>query len=166
MFRLRKEARDWFKDLRDREKSFKIDFDSYYFCFLAGIAFPRKRTADDAADLVDHFPANYGPRGKLLVALFLTAELKALGLAFNEKKAVHSAISRFVDPNAPHHMSEEGIREFNKYAHGGYEVLLEWFEDRPRSIDTFLRLFKTKLDEHLGSSYVTDLAISEDGTPL
>ena len=63
-----------------------------------------------------------------------------------EKKSVHAAISHLVQPEAANHLSDDGVREFNKYAHGGYEVLLEWFDDRPRSLESFLRTFKLKID--------------------
>ena len=68
----------------------------------------------------------------------------------SEKKAVHAAISRLVDPEATNHLSDDGVREFNKYGHGGYEVLLDWFDDRPRSLETFLRAFKKKVDDIQG----------------
>ncbi|MGW7314625.1 hypothetical protein [Streptomyces sp. NPDC054865] len=147
-FRLRRDARDWFKDLRDDE-SFKIDFDVFYFCFIAGISLTRKLpvTNEHTAELVPNFPGRYGERGKLLVALFLARELDYLGLTMDEKKEVHSSIAKLVDPGAPHSLSDEGVKHFNQYAHGGFDVLLDWFSgDRPRTLETFLRIFKQKLD--------------------
>jgi hypothetical protein len=83
----------------------------------------------------------------LLVSLFLSRELQFLGITMAEKRTIHSAIARLVNPDAPNYLSDEGVREFNKYCHGGYEVLLEWFEYRPQSLETFLRTFKRRLDE-------------------
>ena len=147
-FRLRLDARQWFKDLRD-QKVFKTDFDAFYFCFVSGITMKRKESIpqDETAELVAYFPDRYGSRGKLLVGLFLKTELELLGVSMNERREVHSTIARLVTPEAPNHLSDEGVREFNKYAHGGYEQLLEWFEDRPRSLETFLRSFKRKIDK-------------------
>ncbi|EST26975.1 hypothetical protein [Streptomyces roseochromogenus] len=150
-FRLRKDARNWFKDLRE-DDSFKIDFDIFYFCFIAGISKSRKLhiTNEHAPELVASFPGRYTDRGKLLVALFLAKELEILGVTMNEKKVVHSSIAKLVDPTAPHNLSDEGVKHFNQYAHGGYDVLLEWFSgDRPRSLETFLRIFKQNLDTTL-----------------
>jgi hypothetical protein len=145
-FRIRENARDWFKDLR--AKSFKTDFDSFYFCFIAGITAKRKQSVplDDTAELVSYFPDRYSGRGKLLVALFLTRELEQLGVTMSEKHAVHSAIAKLVSPETPNFLSDDGVREFNRYAYGGYEVLLDWYDDRPRSLETFLRTFKRKVD--------------------
>jgi hypothetical protein len=151
-FRVRNDAKVWFKDLLE-EKSFKMDFDAFYFCFMAGItAGPARKQAanlEDTAELVDHFPDRYRSRGRLLVALFLTRELEALGVIMTEKPSVHAVVARLVSPDSPNYLSDEGVKEFNKYAHGGYEVLLDWFDDRPRTLDSFLRTFKRKVDAAL-----------------
>ncbi|MGB8946490.1 MAG: hypothetical protein WCD21_40590 [Streptomyces sp.] len=153
-FRLRRDAQKWFRDLR-ADDSFKIEFDAFYFCFIAGIAEKRKQqaTSEAASDLVTNFPGRYAERQKLLVALFLSRELELLGVTMDEKQDVHASIADLVDPNAPNDLSDEGVRQFNQYAHGGFEVLRHWFPgDRPRSLDTFLRIFKQKLDEALATS--------------
>jgi hypothetical protein len=150
-FRIREDARTWFRDLRETEKSFKIDFDSFYFCFMAGIAAKRKQsTAIEAtAELIAYFPEKYSPRGRLLVTLFLARELEFLGVTMDEKRDVHATIAKLVNPDAPNHLSDDGVREFNKYAHGGFDVLLDWFDDRPRTLDSFVRGFKLRIDTEL-----------------
>jgi hypothetical protein len=156
-FRLRKEALTWFKDLFDRNE-FKINFDAFYFCFMAGIAEGRKATAtaEEAPELVDYFPEGYNHhRAKTMVALFLTKELEQLGVKMEEKRSVHSAIAALVSPETLTHLSDDGMREFNKYAHGGFEVLSEWFDDRPRSLETFLRAFKRQLDGRMNAEGLT-----------
>lgn len=145
-FRIREDARAWFKDLR--QGSFATDFDSFYFCFTAGIASRQKSDASSnvTAELVDYFPDRYKERGKLLVALFLRREIESMGVSTDEKEAVHSVISKLVRPESPNYLSDEGLREFNRYANGGFDVLLDWFDDRPRTLATFLRQFKAKVD--------------------
>jgi hypothetical protein len=146
-FAIRKDARDWFRDIRN---DLDLDFDAFYFCFIAGVSTKPGRKKDalaaETATLVENFPGPYQSRGRLLVALFLSRELDYLGVSMTEKKPVHAAISRLVRPEAPNYLSDEGVKEFNKYAHGGYELLLEWFDDRPRSLETFLRTFQRKVD--------------------
>ena len=146
-FRLRLDARQWFKDLRE-QRVFKTDFDAFYFCFIAGVTTKRKEDVplDETAELVVYFPDRYSSRGKLLVGLFLKSELEVLGVSMDERPEVHSAIAHLVTPDAPNFLSDEGVREFNKYAHGGYDQLIEWFEDRPRSLETFLRAYKRRID--------------------
>lgn len=148
-FRIRDDARQWFREVRD--KGFSTDFDTYYFCFMAGIATGRKETKPTASttEFIDYFPDRYKSRGKLLVALFLSQELKEMGVEMNEKKAVHSTISPLIKPDSPNYLSEEGIKLFNGYAHGGFDTLLDWFDDKPRSLETFLRAYKKKIDNAL-----------------
>ena len=146
-FRLRLDARQWFKDLRD-QGVFKIEFDAFYFCFIAGVIARRKESvpSEETAELVAYFPDRYRSRGKLLVGLFLKSELELLGVSMDERLEVHSTIAQLVTPEAQNYLSDEGVREFNRYAHGGYDQLIEWFEDRPRSLETFLRAFKRRID--------------------
>ena len=37
--------------------------------------------------------------------------------------------------------SNEGIKRMNQYAHGGFDVLCEQMDERPRSIETFVRKY-------------------------
>jgi len=153
-FRIRSETRDWFREFRGGGKPFKTDFDAFYFCFIAGIASGNKNTAvavSDTDELVAYFPDRYASRGRLLVALFLTRELQELGVTMAERNAVHTNIARLVDPGAPNYLSDDGVREFNRWSWGGFDVLLSQFDDRPRSLDSFLRAFKRIIDAQLGS---------------
>jgi hypothetical protein len=156
-FRLREDATRWFKELHDR-KEFKILFDDYYFCFVAGIAAGRKQPKipqDETTELIDYFPEAYSGSSLTLIALFLKSELDQLGLTMGDaaqKRRVHEEIAKLVDYSTPSKLSTRGLNEFNSYAHGGFEVLTEWFDDRPRTLETFLRLFKRKLDEQMAST--------------
>lgn len=147
-FRLRKDARKWFKDL---EKGFNSDaplFEMFYFCLVAGLASRKKADvpAADTAELVNYFPGEFKAKGRTIVAWFLARELHALGIQMNERRALHTSIAQFVDPLSPSNLSEAGVKEMNRYSFGGFEALSEWFEDPPRAIETFLPLFKAKVD--------------------
>ncbi len=155
-FRIRKDARDWFRDIKGDFTALPgtppaPDFDAFYFCFIAGITKMQKRdiATSETAELVENFPGPYKSRGRILVGLFLSKELEYLGVTLEEKKTVHAEISRLVNPEVPSYLSDEGVREFNKYAHGGYDVLLDWFDDRPRALETFLRSFRKKIEDEL-----------------
>jgi hypothetical protein len=153
-FRIREDALAWFKVLYDR-KEFRINFDAFYFCLVAGIVVRRKLSLpqDETPELVNYFPEHYnGARAQTLIALFLKTELDELGVAMgeaSEKRDVHAAIAKLVDYSSPSKLSAPGVEQFNQYAHGGFEVLTEWFYDKPRSLETFLRAFKLKVDSAL-----------------
>jgi len=146
-FRVNKDAQEkFFKHLYD-QKAFRIGFDAFYFCFIAGITTRKKEklSNDETDELVAYFPDKYSSRGKLLLGLFLKTELELLGVSIDERKQVHTSIASLVNPEG-NFLSNDGVDEFNKYAHGGYEQLVEWFEEPPRSLETFLRSFKWKID--------------------
>lgn len=151
-FRLRKDTREWFKYLKkSRDQGFDLDFDMYYLCLMAGLATGRKEEVPQAetTDLVNEFPGNYRSRGRIIIALFLTREIKAMGIKMSEKRMLHSTIRGLVDPLSSSHLSDAGMKELNKYAFGGFEVLTEWFQERPRVIEAFLPLYKKYLDSVL-----------------
>lgn len=155
VFRLRKESKPWFKDIINKN-ALQMDFDVYYFCLMAGLATKTKRDlpTSETSELVETFPGRYRDRSKIIIALFLVRELDSLGVTLNDKKSAHNQISRLVRPDSPNHLSDEGMRELNRYAAGGYEALLTWFEDKPRNLDTFLRSFSKKI-----ASSVTPITI-------
>ena len=144
-FRLSKDAREWFRDIKD---GFNLDFDIYYLCLMAGLATGKKESVPttQAPELVDYFPADYRSKGRVLVALFLSKELEALGISMLERDQVYRQIALMVDPLTPSGLSHTGMEEMNRYSYGGFYVLAnEWFENRPRIMEVFLPLYRIKL---------------------
>ena len=152
-FRLRKDARDWFKGISEH---LTLDFDMFYFCLMAGLATGNKAfpPSNEATDLAQDFPGEYRSRGRLVVALLLTRELKRLGIKFEERATLHKEIAKLIDPLSSTHLSTPGMDEINHYSFGGFDVLTDWFDDRPRHLETFLPQFR----EHLKN------AINEEST--
>ena len=154
-FFIRKEARHWFRDVKNEFSALPgarnaPDFDAFYFCFIAGITMNRKESLpqEETAQLVPGFPEAYKSRGSLLVSLFLCRELKSRGVDLTERQRVRDVLSELVQPQAQNLLSDDGVREFNKYSFGGYDVLLDWFDHhRPTSLETFLRTFKRRIEE-------------------
>ncbi|MCY4127854.1 MAG: hypothetical protein OXG15_01300 [Gammaproteobacteria bacterium] len=104
-------------------------------------------SAGQTRQLVNYFPGVYDGRGSLLVALFLSRVLESRGIDSVERQNVRKVVSDLVHPQSENFLSDEGVREFNEYAFGGFEVLQEWFDTRPTSLDVFLRTFKRRIDE-------------------
>jgi hypothetical protein len=147
-FRLRSDACEWFKDIKQGLGSAPM-FDMYYFCLLPGLATTTLVNVPDAetSELIDSFPGDYAAHGRLITALFLSRELKRQGVELNERTAVNTCIRRLVDPNSASRLSADGLKTLNQYAHGGYEVLSspEWFNERPRTLQNFLPLWHRHL---------------------
>ena len=151
-FRMSDDAKSWFKGLR-----FELDFDGYSLCLMIGLAARRKQdVASSRKDLVDYFPGRYRDTGRLIVALFLGPELEALGISMGDRKDVHAAITRYLDHLAPNHLSADGTKEMNRYAAGGFDVLSEYVEDRPRDPGTFFIRYKRLIDRILAPLEITD----------
>ncbi len=153
MFRLRNDARAWFMHVHDfraqrRSAPLPLRFDVYYTCLMAGLATGKKLAVkpDEATDIVDNFPDSYRPKGRIIIALFLSRELKELAISPSNRTKLHATTAHLVDPHSPSRLSAEGFKQMNRYAHGGFDVLSdEWFEDKPRIIETFLPRYKSKL---------------------
>jgi hypothetical protein len=151
-FRILKDARPWFKDLYSKEEGLVIDFEVYYFCLMAGLASGKKRsdlTTTETTELVQHFPGRYKERGKIIVSLFLARYLAGLGVTLTDKKTAHNQISKLISPTSPNYLSDDGMKELNKYAAAGYDEIIGWFEDRPRTLESFLRTFALKIDSQV-----------------
>ena len=153
-FRILKDARPWFKDLYSKEEGLVIDFEIYYFCLMAGLATGKKRsdlTTTETTELVQHFPGRYKERGKIIVSLFLARYLASLGVTLIDKKTAHNQISKLISPTSPNYLSDDGMKELNKYAAAGYDEIIGWFEDRPRTLESFLRTFALKINTQVQS---------------
>jgi hypothetical protein len=137
-FRLRRDSRKWFQDIAG---DFEVDFDMYYLCLVAGLAAGGRRAevkTSDTTELVDTFPGSYREKGRVIIALFLATEIERMGISQDDREAVHKQIRELVDPRTPSQLSEDGMKLMNQISYGVFDVLTEQFDDRPRSIESFL----------------------------
>lgn len=155
-FILRKDAREWFEPLQGSLVApagvpQAWYFDAFYFCFIAGIVSGRKApelpAGDDRIAVVEQFPGPYKTRGRLLVSVFLAHELMQLGVEMDDKQMVREAVARLVDPHSPNYLTADGVQELSKYAAGGFDALMEWFDYKPLVLHNFLQMFKQFVDE-------------------
>lgn len=138
MFRLLHDAERWFRYIRP---SFDYDFDVYYFCLIAGLTDGYLRSdipSSQTKDLVDNFPGKYREKGRLIIGFFLSRHLKKMGVSFDERDALNATINPLINPDSPSRLSDEGIRYFNHYSYGGFEVLTNHFLEEPRNAEVFL----------------------------
>lgn len=145
-FKLRRDAKDWFRDL---DRDLDLDWDMYYFCLLAGLAVNKKasKTNDDSTlTIYDRFPKEYKDKSELLLGLFTSVELKARGIDEDNKKQTHEEISSLIEPKSVTGLSSEGLNLMNRYADFGFDTLREWFEDRPRTLEAFLPKFRANIE--------------------
>jgi len=136
-FQLRQATRDWFRHIED---DFDLAFDMYYFCLIAGLVEGERTTVDSdkTSELVSRFPGDYQEKSRYIVALYLSQELRSLGVDFSDRETLHDQISYLIDSMKPSRLSSEGMRRMNQYSYGGLAVLKEWFDEKPRSLEEFL----------------------------
>ena len=143
-FELRQDARKWFKAFdKDIGQRNIILFDLYYYCLIPGFVTKRRNIeihSDDVDEITRDFPGTFRSRGELLVGLLINTELSRMGIDLNERTSVYSKISELVVTSPPY-LSHEGIKRMNQYAHGGFDVLCERMDERPRSMETFVRKY-------------------------
>ncbi len=137
-FRMRNDARTWFSQINDFEQ-FRVDFDQYYLCLMAGFASGRSTEGGASTEMVEAFVEEYKPASRFLIGLLVIAELKKGGIDVSERTAVRALFKRLVDPQSPNSLTDEGMRRMNAYASGGYDYLSEQRETKPYSGEEFLR---------------------------
>ncbi len=162
MFRLRDDATKWFADLAFGDK-IGLKFEIFYFTLMAGYAAVRPVPFEGSAatDLIAYFPGEYVQRRHLLVAGLINAELVARGIRVTERPGVQRVVADVVTPfsNNGAGLSDYGVKRMNEYASGGFEVLRERM-DKPRSVETFLRLYPRMIAEIEADRAETDARLS------
>jgi hypothetical protein len=145
-FRASNDARRWFQHIRP---GLDLDFDVYYMCVMAGLATGKAKDlpASEADELVDYFPGEYAKRGRLLVMLLLSILLERHGVSLSQRATVHQTIRDFIDPLSQSKLSDTGVREMNKFAFAGFDVIAEWFSEPPHVAAAFLPRYAEKLQE-------------------
>lgn len=138
-FRLSKKANQWFKYIQ-KGNGFEIDFDSYYFCLIAGLTKgqPLSFTNAETTDVIQQFPKEYQPNRYLIIALFLNVELKRLGISLEERTTLNKKLTELINPISATGLSDDGMKALNSYAFRGFHELQTHFPEPPRSLDGFL----------------------------
>lgn len=145
-FRLRNDAKLWFGQIANFEH-FKVDFDQYYLCLMAGFASGRASEGGASTEMTDRFPEEYKPAASFLIGLLVVAELKKNHVDVSEKTAVRALFKRLVDPQSPNQLTDFGGKRMNAYASGGYDYLAEQRDYKPHSGEAFLREYAQLLNE-------------------
>ena len=139
-FRLRKDAEKWFREIAENPP-FKVKWDIYYLCLMAGFAAGRSSESTAATDLTERFVEEYRPAKHFIIGLLVIAELKFTGVNRADKAQVRELFKKLVQPNGTNDLTDFGMRRMNAYASGGYEYLAENREQRPFYVEEFLQSY-------------------------
>ena len=139
-FRLRKDAEKWFREIAD-DPPFKVKWDVYYLCLMAGFASGRSSESTAATDLTERYVEEYRPARHFLIGLLVIAELKLTGVNRADKAQVRELFKKLVQPNGTNDLTDFGMRRMNAYASGGWEYLAENRDQRPFYVEEFLQSY-------------------------
>lgn len=139
-FRLRKDAEKWFREIADAPP-FKVKWDVYYLCLMAGFASGRSSESTAATDLTERYVEEYRPARHFLIGLLVLAELKLTGVNRSDRAQVRELFKKLVQPNGTNDLTDLGMKRMNAYASGGYEYLAENRDQRPFYVEEFLQSY-------------------------
>jgi hypothetical protein len=148
-FRLRKDAEKWFREISD-DPPFKVKWDIYYLCLMAGFASNRSSEVTAATDLTERFVEEYRPARHFLLGLLVTAELKLAGVNRADKAQVRELFKKLIHPNGTNDLTDFGMRRMNAYASGGWEYLAEMRDQRPYHVEEFMQSYPALLARAIG----------------
>lgn len=148
-FQFSQDADNWFANVREKDP-FRLKFDRYYICLMLGLASGRKG-GPPGPDFVDYFVDQYKPTHRLISGLLTVAELKNQGIEMDDKPGVRKMIAELFDTSTTTGLSDEGLRNLNRYASGGFTYLAEICQ-KPHHADAFLVEYLSLLKSAADSS--------------
>ena len=153
-FRMRPEVDDWFKNIF-KQGPIQTKFDLYYLCLMMGLATGQSEKAASGQDFVDYFVAEYKPVQRLILGLFIMAEIARLGLEVSDREDVRKLINGYLDPTNPAHLKEDGFAKLNDYANAGFNVIVkEQGDNRPHHVEVFVQWYAQALSNKVkGNPY-------------
>ncbi len=145
-FRMRQEVEDWFKHISKKEP-LATKFDLYYLCLMMGLATSRCDPFQGSTEFVDNFVADYKPVQRLIIGLLMIAEMSLNGIDLKDTIKTQELINVYIDPTQSSHLREMGFGRLNGYANGGFNVILETLEEKPRQVESFLQWYSQTLSQ-------------------
>ena len=107
-FRMRPEVDEWFKHIF-KQGPIQTKFDLYYFCLMMGLASGRSEKGQNSVEFVQNFVGDYRPVQRLILGVFIVAEMSRLGLELNDRTEVQALINKNLDSTDSAHLSPSGF---------------------------------------------------------
>lgn len=126
-FELSNGAKRYYKAIQDTSISgkFKLEFDFYYLCCVLGMVKGRFPELEDGTEVTRTFPVEYQNQHYHIIGLLIDAEIRRTGLDVSNRTNLEKFMLKLVSMDNPTHLSDEGEKYLNRYAEGGYQIILE-----------------------------------------
>lgn len=149
-FRLREDTDEFFRHLRN-QAPFQSKWDVYHLCAMLGLFGQRSSDPNDegiaAPVFVQYVIDDYKPVELILVSLLLLAQMARVGYRVEDRTEIQRLLSQLINPRAQA-LGPEGVDLLNRYASGGFDLLLERYGDAaPRTPEEFLVRYSKILDD-------------------
>ena len=129
MFRLSSEAKAYYKKIKDNNTKapiFHDEWDLYYLSLLLGLANNKRNVKVELLDMFRNFSKKYKDSKDSIITLLIIAHAKKRKLDISNKTTLESILHKFYgDIESVSGITEEGIKEMNYYAAGGFEIIEE-----------------------------------------
>lgn len=129
---------------------FKESLDLFYLCLLIGLKYKVKSSTEKyvLGELTDEWTKDLQENSNAkdyIIAIYLTEVTKN---AKGNKGTIKEILNRSLDSKKKTSLSKEGLKEIHEYCFGGYEKIVETFNNQPpSSIVDFLFKYKKLLDK-------------------
>jgi len=126
-FELSNGAQTYYKHIIQRSKSgrFKLQFDFYYLCCILGMLKGKFPQLESGNEISRTFPNEYYKQRYHIIGLLIDAEIRRTGLDQKNRDNLEKFMLKLVSMDNPTHLSDEGEKYLNRYAEGGYQLIVE-----------------------------------------
>lgn len=153
MFRMRQDVDEWFKHIFG-VGPIKTKFDLYYFCLMIGLSKGKLAQLQGGQEFIDYFVGDYKSSQRLIMGLFLIAEMSRLGIELNDREEIRNLINKYFDPMTLSHLKDEGFTGFNNYANAGFNFIVENYPESPRKVEHFIQWYAKNISIQIKASGV------------
>lgn len=137
-FSMSDNAKRYFNKLNEsKHGKFKVQFDFYYLCLMAGLI--SENTSECKGEkFIDEFPSVFVPQREQIIGLLIATEIRRNGIDIQNRERLERLMLKLVKPDSPTRLSDEGERLINDYAENGFKWIYEKIPTPPSNLDTFL----------------------------
>ncbi|MDR2720507.1 MAG: hypothetical protein LBC03_06880 [Nitrososphaerota archaeon] len=117
---------------------FKVQFDFYYICLMAGFLSKDKTECVGGEEFVSEFPGIYIQQRRQITGLLIATEIERNKIDINNRERLEKTMLELVKPDSPTKLSSIGERYLDEYAEKGFKLIAEKIPTPPNNLDTFL----------------------------
>jgi hypothetical protein len=117
---------------------FKVQFDFYYLCLMAGFQSKDISECKGGEEFVAEFPGLYIPQRRQITGLLIATEIERNKIDINNRERLEKVMLSLVKPDTPTKLSLQGEKLMDEYAEKGFKLIAEKMPTPPGNLDAFL----------------------------